>query len=214
MVARLPANGGDASIWGALLNEFLQVAHLDNGVIRTVPEDLGVPLAIGEATCPRRFMASAGATISGDLQLTYFTACKTETITQLQMYSAGAAGASVTLNRWAVYNIAANGDLALTASTSNDLTLFTATATRYTKPLLVPWSKVAGNRYAVGFLTVAGTPPAVYGSTDVAASLVDNVWGREPRLSGRVVGQTDLPTSVAAASVIDSRRNPFVELLL
>lgn len=214
MVARLPSDGGDANLWGALLNEFLRVAHLDSGAIRTVPEDLGVPLALGEATFARRHFASAGATISGDLQLSFFTACKTETVTQLSMYSAGTAGASVTLNRWGVYNVAANGDLTLTASTPNDLTLFTATGTRYVKALSVPWAKVAGNRYAVGFLTVAGTPPSVYGSTDISTALADNVWGRDPRLSGRVTGQTDLPASVAAASVVDSRRNPFVECLL
>jgi hypothetical protein len=214
VVARLPSDGGDANIWGALLNEFLKTAHLDNGAIRTVPEDLGVPLTLGEATFPRQRFASPGATTSGDLQLTYFTACKTETVTQLAMYSAGTAAATVTLNRWGVYNVAANGDLTLTASTPNDTTLFTATSTRYVKSLSVPWSKVAGNRYAVGFLTVATTPPSVYGSTDVSTALADTVWGRDPRLSGRVTGQTDLPASVAAASVVDSRRNPFVECLL
>lgn len=217
-MTRLPVDQGDPDQWGSILNGFLAVHHTTDGSIDTskfVPEHYGVPITLGEATLDRRLVASPGAGTSGDVNLAYFTATKTETITKLAMYSAGTAAATVTLIRFGVYSVAVNGDLTLLASTPNDTTLFAATNTRYSKTLSSSWSKVAYTRYAVGFIFVGTTVPAVYGMTDAnSTAAVDAIWGLDPRLSGRRTGQTDLPSSITAANVVDGRRGPYVECLL
>ncbi len=217
-MSRLPVDKGDPDQWGAILNDFLTVHHRSDGTVdasKFVEERYGVPITVGEATANRRFIGSPGSGTSGDLNLTYFTAVKTETITKLAMYTGGVVGVTITLVRFGVYSVAANGDLALLASTPNDTTLFTTANTRYVKTLSSPWSKVANTRYAVGFLFVGTTVPSVYAMTDAnATASVDTIWGLDPRLSGRRVGQSDLPASITAANVIDGRRGPYVECLL
>lgn len=216
-MSRQPTDHGDPDVWGTVLNDYLSVGlNLDGTVKATsfVPERMGVPITLGEVSNDRRLLGSAGAGTSGDVQLTYFTAAKTETITQLAMYSAATAAATVTLIRFGVYSVAVNGDLTLLTATPNDTTLFAATNTRYAKTLSSPWSKAAYTRYAVGFIAVATTVPAVYGPSDFGFALADTLWGRDPRLSGRRAGQTDLPSTITAANVTDTRRGPFVECLL
>ncbi len=212
-MARLPIDGADTSVWGALLNEFLLVSHNADGTIKSVPANVGVPLTTGETTFDRRFIDAPAAATSGDVTLTYFIASKTETITQLAMYSSGTASAGATLVKYGVYSVATNGDLALITSTSNDASIFSSTNTRYLKTLSSSWNKVAGNRYAVGYIVVAATTmPTVYGST-AGGSILDAVWALEPRISGTRTGQTDLPSSVTAANVTANRRGPYVEMI-
>lgn len=168
----------------------------------------------GEAVCDRRLVVVSGnSLISGALQLTYFTARASETINQLVAYSAAGAAATVTLIRFAVYSVAANGDLTLVASTVNDVTLLTSTHTRYAKATSAPWNKVVGQRYAAGILSVSTTVPTTYALTAASTSIVDSIFAQEPRVAGAVLAQTDLPASVAAASVAVSRRAPYIEML-
>jgi hypothetical protein len=212
-MARLPIDAADTNVWGQLLNEYLLVSHLDDGAVKVVPANLGSPLTSGEASFDRKFIGQPGAGASGEVLLTYFTACKTETITQVAMYSVTAA-ATATLIRYGVYSVAGNGDLALITGTVNDLTVFASTNTRYVRTLAAPWNKVAGTRYAVGHLVVATTPPSVYGSTDATAGTVlDAVWAIEPRMSGVRTGQSDLPASITSANVVANRRGPYFELI-
>lgn len=212
-MARLPIEGTDTNTWGGILNEFLQVSHNTDGTIKSVPAGVGVPLTTGETTFDRRFIDAPAAPTSGDVTLTYFTAAKTETITQLAMYSAGTASSGATLVRYGVYSVATNGDLALITSTANDAAIFSSQNTRYLKTLSVSWNKVAGSRYAVGYIVVAATTmPTVYGST-AGGAVLDAVWALEPRLSGTRAGQADLPVSVTAANVTANRRGPYVEMI-
>lgn len=213
-MARLPVDGGDPDAWGALMNEYLQIGHNADGSHRYSAELLGVPIALGEVTNDRRLLGSVGAGSSGELHLTYFTATKTEAITSLAMYSGATAAATVTLIRWGVYSVAANGDLTLIAATANDTTVFNAIQTRFVRPLTTTWAKTAGTRYAIGFLVVATTMPSVYGPSDIGTTLADTLWGREPRLAAKRIGQTDLPATILATALGDSRRGPFVECLL
>ncbi len=213
-MVRLPVDQGDPEQWGVLLNAFLsEYLSSATGWPRWPAEQLGVPLASGEASSDRRFLGSAGAGASGELHLSYFTATKSESVTQLAMYSAATAAATVTLVRFGVYQVAANGDLTLLAATANDATVFTSTNTRYARSLTSTWTKAAGTRYAVGHLVVATTPPAVYGPSDLTVTAVDTIWAREPRISAKRASQTDLPASITSANLTDTRRNPFVECL-
>ncbi len=213
MTARLPNDGADTNVWGSLLNEYLTVAHNADGTIKAVTSNLGVQLTSGEATFDRRFMDATTAATSGDVTLSYFVASKSETITQLAMYSAGTASSGASLVRYGVYTVATNGDLALVASTANDVTIFSAANARYLKSLSGSWAKTAGTRYAVGYIVVAGTTvPTVYGST-AGPTILDTAWAVEPRISGTRTGQSDLPASVTAANVTANRRGPYVEML-
>lgn len=212
-MARLPVEGGDPDAWGALMNEYLLEYHGAGGWPRWPSEQLGVPLVSGEVTHDRRMLSSVGAGSSGELHLSYFTATKSEVINNLAIYSAGTAAATVTLIRFGVYSVAVNGDLTLVAATANDTALLTATTTRYQKALTSTWAKTAGTRYAVGFLVVATTMPTVYGPTDISSTVPDTIWAREPRLSAKRTGQSDLPSSILSTALGDTRRNPFVECL-
>lgn len=209
---RLPTDAGDSNVWGQLLNEFLQVAHTDVGTVKIVPTNLGQALASGEVPFNRRLVDISTAAASGEIVLTYFVACKTESITKLAMYSGGTAAATVTGVKFGVYSVASNGDLTLLAATANDATVFTSTNTRYERTLTTPWAKVAGDTYAVGMFVLATTMPTFLGST-AGGTVFDALYAREPRLSGSRTGQTDFPASIVAANVGASRRGPYFEAI-
>jgi hypothetical protein len=211
-VARLPIDAGDTNVWGQLLNEYLLVAHNADGTVKAVSPGIGQALTSGEVPYDRRHVDVSPAFTSGDMVLTYFVACKTETITKIAMYSGGTAAATVTMVRFGVYSVATNGDLTLTNSTANDVSIFTTINTRYERTLTTSWSKVAGARYAVGMIVLATTMPTFLGST-AAGSVLDAVYAREPRLSGSRGGQSDLPASVTAVNVGASRRSPYFEAI-
>lgn len=160
-------------------------------------------LTLGEATMHRRHISSATVLSgSGALRLTYFTARKTETTTQVRLISgATAAAATPTLVRAGLYTVAGNGDIALVASIANDTALFAAGSTLYTRSWSVPYAKVAGQRYALGILVVTGATAPSYLGQSVLSAFESTA---APRLGGAVTGQTDLPASVVSASIVDS----------
>lgn len=159
-------------------------------------------LAVGHETLPRLNAASsAGTTATQSLRLSYFTAIRTEPEASVRVLCGGtAAAATPTLVRIGLYSVAANGDIALIASTPNDTTLFATINTAYTKAYSVAAQLTAGVRYARGILIVTGAATPTF-----FASLASTVFGNElavaPRLSASVPGQADLPASVVAASL-------------
>jgi hypothetical protein len=157
-------------------------------------------LASGEDVMDRRWANSSSAAMgSGNLKLTYFTAEKSETITQVRILSGATAAGTPTLFRIGIYSVASNGDLTLVASTANDTTICDSTFTTYTKSLSASWKKTAGRRYAVGILSVATTAPTTYGYQSASG-----VQDQSPRLTGSVPSQTDLPSSVTSASITNA----------
>lgn len=163
----------------------------------------------GEETFERLFMSSSGSptSTSGRLILGYFTARKTETTANVRVISGNvAAAATPTLCRIGLYTEAANGDLALVASTANDTALFASTFTPYVRAWTASYAKVMGQRYALGILVVSGAAmPALYGNGGVSSSEA----AIAPRLCGMVTGQADLPVSVLAASVAANNACPY-----
>lgn len=168
-------------------------------------------LIAGEATMSRRaIVAQTIATGNQSLRLTYFTARKTETVTQVRLVSGTtAAGATPTLVRVGVYSVAGNGDLTLIASIANDTTLLAASSTGYTRALTAPFSKVAGQRYAVGTLVVtATTAPTLMGN-----GFVSSEAGMPPKMGALVAAQADLPATITAATAVDSGQLHYTVLL-
>lgn len=156
-------------------------------------------IASGESTIPRISVAQSSLPAGANqvLNLTYFTARKTELIGNIRTLSGGtAAGATPTLCRVGIYSVAANGDIALLAAIANDTTLWATTFTHYTRALTAAFQKIAGTRYAWGQLCVTGaTAPTFAGPVN---GLTPNT---APRLSGTVAAQADLPANVANAGI-------------
>lgn len=170
-------------------------------------------LAVGEESIPRHLAFSgATGTTSGTMRLGFFTARKSETINNLTVTSGSvAAGATPTLVRLGVYEIATNGDGTLVAAIANDTALLAAMGIRYSRATLAPWAKIAGRRYAAGFLIVTGAAtPQLAGWTTGAGY----AWlGTAPRLTGQLAGQVDLPASFTDAALAGSGTSPYIEML-
>lgn len=152
-------------------------------------------LTSGEEVVPRQWCASEYPIDTGTVHLTYFTARKTEVITQVASSVYGTAAATVTTARMGVYQ--SDGTTAsLVAATANDTGLWAATFTTYTRALSAPWYKVAGHRYAYAAFAVASTTPVLgcqqYRYQDAA---------RAPREQGELSGQTNLPATITEASL-------------
>lgn len=169
----------------------------------------------GEIAVDRRIAAAAATTASGTLKLTYFTAKRSESITNLASMTHGtAAAATPTLCRMGVYEVAANGDLTLVASCASDTSLYAATYTRYERVTLAPWAKVAGRRYAAGVLVVSSVAVCNFlGATVGSTTVFSTSLGVAPRLSAQVTGLSDLPATIAAGSLTADRMLTQMEML-
>lgn len=158
----------------------------------------------GQETMPRSLVTqSAGMGSSGALRLTYFTARKAESSTQVRVSTGGtAAGATPTLCRVGLYLIAGDGGATLVASIANDTTLFANTGTLYTRSWSAPYAMVMGQRYALGVLVVTGAAvPSMAGSAIVTNA---SEWAVAPRMTGNLAAQADLAASYADASLATS----------
>jgi hypothetical protein len=115
------------------------------------------------------------------------------------------------LSRVGIYAVNPDGSLTLLAASANDTTFLAAASTTYTPTLTTAVQLNPGSRYAVGVLTVlsAGNPPNLYGAPVPPVAEL----GLAPRLSSAVTGQTDLPATVAAASLAASGQLPYFALV-
>jgi hypothetical protein len=169
-------------------------------------------LTTGDASMPRALTFSSVTLTSGLLRLSFFTARASYTATQLRLHSGStAAAATPSLVRAGIYSVAGNGDIALLAATANDTSIFAGATTAYTKALAASQALVRGTRYALGELVItAAAAPTVPGAS---VSVVSSEIGAAPRLSATVAGQTDLPASVANASLVNSGSRTYGVIL-
>jgi hypothetical protein len=136
--------------------------------------------------------------------LTYFTARKTETINNLRTLCATVA-TSTTLARIGLYTVAGNGDLTLVASTESDTALW-ETAGQRTKALSASYSKVRGQRYAVGVLWVgSGNAPTFAGIGSTVTAVISE-FAESPRQAAVRASQSDLPATIAAGDLISGQQ--------
>lgn len=179
----------------------------------TLEQRKGDLVVQGEETIPRYGTTNTSlATASGRVTLTYFTARKTEPITQIFDFSGNTAATLATLARIGIYEMAANGDLTLIASTPNDVNLWVATFQGYQKALSATFNKVRGQRYALGKLIVtAGVTPTFYGNANIPG-LSLNV-AQSDRLAASINGQADLPANIAVGALGSSASPSYSRLL-
>jgi hypothetical protein len=169
---------------------------------RKILDLYGDRLTAGETTLSRdQGMSEVGLDL-GTLHLSYFTATRTETITDVVTALLTNVASSNTLARVGIWSVDANGGLtALLASSANDTTLWETGNGLRTANLSGNFAKVAGIRYAIGALVVGGTAPQLIGVFPSAS-----MGSLAPRSNGAVTGLSDLPASVAAASIADDSR--------
>lgn len=163
-------------------------------------------LTIGEMVAPFS-VYSLGTTSmgAGVLNLTFFTAVRSEVITQAQACSANtAAAATPTLVKMGLYSVDSAGAGTLVASTASDTSLFASTNTIYTRSLTASFAKQAGQRYAFALLVVTGTTAPTTVTTASITTIGGLLASVAPRSAGTLAAQTDLPASFTDASLTGS----------
>lgn len=172
------------------------------------------PLASGQEVFPRSMiLGNSLASTTQNLRMTYFTARKSETSSQVRVVSgATAAGATPTLCRVGLYTVDGNDDATLVASIANDTTLFAAANTAYTRSWTTPYALVAGQRYAVGILVVtSATAPTFSGTPLITGAAAEAAI--KPRMTGTLTGQADLPSTASSASMAASANRYYGAIL-
>lgn len=175
---------------------------------------LGATFDSGCTNQPREAGIGATAvTVSGTLILVYFRAPRAFTAANMAFYTGlTAAAATPTLIKYALFSVAANGDLTRIATTASDTALLAAASTRYPKVLTASVGVTAGLTYATGFLIVTGaaTPtliaPTAYSTGGGVAA------AQAPRMLGAVAAQTDILASYTAAQVVNTTVRHLAEI--
>lgn len=154
-------------------------------------------------TFPRNEVRAATVGIaSGSMFICFFTANKTQTISQITT-SCGVAGSGLTLARMGLYTFDET-TATLVARTASDTTLYATANTVYTRSLATAggypatYTLQAGTRYGVGVLCVGATVPNMVGRGDLAW-----VAALTPRIVGGVGGLSDMPTSTTVVSTVN-----------
>lgn len=161
----------------------------------------GQVYAAGRENLPRYAAGTAVTMTSQTLRLAYLTAPASETIGSIAVgTNTTGAGATPSLVRFGIYTVAANGDVTLVASTTNDTALLSVASAYTATPLTVNYAVTAGSRYAIGALvvTAAAAPTLTGGLTSNGVSKL------APRLCASVTGQADLPAGPVSAATLDA----------
>lgn len=167
-------------------------------------------LDTGEETVTRDTCGVGTGLGNSNLHLTYFTARKTETTTQVRTYNTTAAGATPTLSRVGLYLADSSGNGTLVAATASDTSFWTAANSNAIRAWTVPYAKIAGQRYAVGILCVtAAALPSLLCTTVLATP--ETLMS--PLISGRIASQADLPATFTAASLVSQNARYFTAVL-
>lgn len=147
-------------------------------------------------TVPRPLQGDAAIT-SGELNLAYFQApADALPITHIALATQGTIVATPTLIRYGLYEVSDTRDLTLVASSANDTTMFAATYSESPKAFTAPMTLQPHGIYAAAVLVVAGTAGSYNGQF-----ILDFVGAMEPRITGRLENQTDLPATIAHDAV-------------
>lgn len=173
-----------------------------------IPTTAPNALATGESTMLRgEATSNQQSATNGGVFLTYFTAQKTETITAVRTHTGSQAQVGATHCRIGVYEENIDGSLTLVAYATNDTSLWLATGTAYTTPMVASFVKTAGKRYAVA-LHVLGTStaPYFYGSAIPES-------GTEPALGTVYASSGTINSTVPASALTKSNKIHYAVLV-
>lgn len=163
-------------------------------------------------TGPRDVSGNSVTLVSGTASFTAFTSPVTATVTQLFLASRGTAAATVTSNRLGLFTVDASGNLSLVARCASDITIANATFQANTRSFNTTggypasYTLMQGQRYAIGCLWVATTPPIVYGcnTSGPPGTITWLPWN-----SSTITGQSDLATSYTFGTLTLGVQTPF-----
>lgn len=188
-------------IW-YVISADLSLAQLD---ARLLIDD---PINIGQEVYGRQHLVGTTVTTtSGQVRLTYFTARKSETSTQVRTLTGGtAAAATPTLCRVGLYLVDASDNGTLVAAISNDTTLWGTASTAYTRSWASSYPMIEGQRYAIGLICVTGTTAPSWLAAVQFQPPAQSEANIAPRLTGVLVSQADLPSTFTASSLT---ANPY-----
>ena len=165
-----------------------------------------------QTTMPKGFATNVGGGTLTDkaLRLNYWTAYKSQTLTEVSTCAATAAsGGTPSLCRLGLYSVdPSTGDCTLIGSTANDATLWNGTTVAAgTRSLQAATAVTAGSRYAWGLLCVTSfTGPGMAGAQAGGGSL----WTWGDRINGNVASQSDLPSTISAGSIGNTQARAWV----
>jgi hypothetical protein len=166
--------------------------------------------ATGEGTFARALAYNQLQLITQNAWFSYFTAQRSETVDWVTTYTA-ANGATITYGAISIYTVDSAGNLTQVGTTGDlHASIWASSFTMYTEQLTAPFSKVAGQQYAIGVLAVgSGTPNLLCAQTQNGAPLA-----LAPALFANLSGQSSLPSSVAAGSLAFSSYGAVVQAVL
>jgi hypothetical protein len=162
-------------------------------------------------TIPRFANSGGVAMVSGTAYFTFFASPIDVTVTQISAITGGAAASGLTLARMGLYIIDSSDNATLVAQTASDTTLFTAGGTIYTRSFDTgggypsSYKLLTGQKYATGVIAVGTGMASLVSLTATALMAAQN-----PRLTGTVASQADLPTS--RTSYTNSGASPYTRL--
>ena len=166
-------------------------------------------LTSGLTTLPRpNSYTNIGADLASEtLLLVYLYPDENRTINDLTLL-VQEAGGTATLAQLAVFSADGSGNLTSIATTTHDASLVVSAWTTKTKSLSSSVSLVAGSTYAVGLLLVSSNAmPGIGG----ALGHWDE-FALAPRLTGRVYGQTSMPSSVNVGDIQTTSSAMYIRL--
>jgi hypothetical protein len=212
---------GDSRLVDARTPTLHKNSHATGGSDVLIPSDIGavstsvlaaqMDLSPNTAeTIYRRVSSVSLALTTGNVWFTNFSPLWSFSATQItclcSVATPAAPAVQPTIVRAGIYSYNDIDGYTLLNASVNDITMLNATSYR---PFTIPaTSLVAGSRYAIAYLVVtANTAPQIYGRTDIAATNAGTttaVSPMVPRLSGLLASQSDLPSSVALASITNT----------
>ena len=169
---------------------------------------LAEPTNPGEAIFARPWVSNNSLSmVSQTMLLTYWTAVTNGVATSVITKSGDTAGATLTYAAVGIYSVDGSGNLTKLTDTGDlHATLWAGTFTGYTSALTPSFTRVIGQRYAVGYLVVGTTPPSLAGANP--GSAFTSFETAAHRSAGSVSGQATLPASVTAAGVATGPNMP------
>jgi hypothetical protein len=185
------------------------------GTALSLPTFSGAPLASGEATVLRSTtFDSVNLLTSGTLQLTYFTAVKSESSVAVTIFSSTETATATDLTYAAVglYSVNPSSSYALTLQASVSLTgsplssFCDAQYTAYKLDFGTPYTRTAGNLYAIGVLLTGTSMPSLLSTG--GNGVVNSIPPRAAALYA-VPGGSPLPSSLSDSSLSTTYINFF-----
>jgi len=141
------------------------------------------------------------AAADGTLLLSYGTAKRADAVLTATIWIATAQVTTpATENRVGLYTEASDGALTLVASSASDTTLFDGTGA-VSVAFSASYTLIPGQRYAFGVLATGTVGPVLLAAGGTGTDNEGLILNATPRMAAMFAGQTDLPSTIANASL-------------